>query len=138
MTSVGPDQLRRIPLLADLTDETLSAVTSLATPFTVRPGHVLVERGQPGSGMFLIEAGTVEVDLDGSRKVELGPGEFFGELSLLTDRHRTARVHALTEVTGLAFGRREFEELVETQPGLGLAMLRVLAGRLAEAQEPVV
>ena len=88
--------------------------------------------------MFLIEAGRVEVDLDGSRKVELGPGEFFGELSLLTDRYRTARVHALTEVSGLAIGRHEFEELVETQPGLGLAMLRVLAARLAEAQEPVV
>ena len=138
MTSVGPDQLRRIPLLAELSGETLSAIASLATPFTVRPGHVLVERGHPGSGMFLIEAGNVEVDLDGNRKVELGPGQFFGELSLLTDRYRTARVHAVTEVTGLAIGRREFEELVETQPGLGLAMLRVLAGRLAEAQEPVV
>ena len=138
MTSVSRDQMRRIPLLAELTDETLSAVMSLATTFTVRPGHVLVERGQAGSGMFLIEVGTVEVDLDGSRKVVLGPGEFFGELSLLTDRHRTARVHAVTEVKGLAIGRKEFEELVESQPRLAAVMLKVLANRLVEAQEPMV
>ncbi|MEX0698239.1 MAG: cyclic nucleotide-binding domain-containing protein [Acidimicrobiia bacterium] len=138
MSNAGPDQLRLIPLFTDLPSETLAAIASLATPFTVRAGHVLVERGQAGSGIFLIEAGRVEVDLDGGRKIELGPGAFFGELSLLTDRHRTARVHAVTEVEGLAIGRRDFEELVETQPRLASAMLKVLAARLAEAQEHVV
>lgn len=138
MDNAGPDQLRDIPLFTELPVETLDAISSLAAPFTVRVGHVLVERGQSGSGMFLIQAGRVEVDLDNGRKIELGPGEFFGELSLLTDRLRTARVHAVTEVTGLAVGRREFARLVETQPHLAAAMLKVLATRLAEAQEHVV
>jgi len=138
MSNAGPDQLRRIPLFTDLPDDTLAAIEALATSFTVRPGHVLVERGHAGSGMFLIETGRVEVDLDSGRQIELGPGEFFGELSLLTDRVRTARVHAVTEVSGLAIGRREFEDLVDTQPRLASAMLKVLANRLAEAQAPFV
>ncbi len=135
MDNAGSDQLRSIPLFTDLPAEALAGIASLAASFTVGPGHLLVERGHSGSGMFLIETGTVEVDLDNGRKIELGPGEFFGELSLLTDRLRTARVHAVTEVSGLAIGRREFEELVDTQPQLARAMLKVLANRLAESQE---
>jgi CRP-like cAMP-binding protein len=82
--------------------------------------------------MFLLESGRVEVELSGGRRVELGPGEFFGELSLLTDRDRTARVQALTEVTCVALDRDDFARLLDTHPRLAVAMLGVLADRLAE------
>jgi CRP-like cAMP-binding protein len=129
-----PERLQGIPFFADLPADSLEAVAALASEVTVPPGHVLVERGFPGSGMFLIEAGMVEVDLGPDRHVELGPGAFFGELSLLTERQRTARVHALTQVRCLAIGRVDFIRLLESQPGIGLAMLKTLAERLAEAQ----
>jgi CRP-like cAMP-binding protein len=97
----------------------------------VEPGYVLVEHGQPGSGMFVILDGTVQVDVPGHQPVTLGRGEFFGELSLLTDAHRVARVHATSRVEGLAIGRPAFETLLRDEPRIAAAMLPALARRLA-------
>lgn len=129
------DHLAEIPFFSGLPDSALEAVAELATPAEVQAGHVLVEHGQAGSGVFLIEAGEVEVDLGGGKCVQLGPGAFFGELSLLTDRPRTARVQALTPTRLLAIGRQDFTKLLETQPALALAMLKTLAERLIDAQD---
>jgi CRP-like cAMP-binding protein len=91
---------------------------------------VLIERGQPGSGMFVILQGTVGVELR-ERTVELGPGEFIGELSLLTDHaQRSARVRATTDVSCLAIGRADFAGLIEQHPQIAVPMLSGLARRL--------
>jgi CRP-like cAMP-binding protein len=82
--------------------------------------------------MFVILDGTVEVDVPNHEPLMLGPGEFFGELSLLTDAPRVARVKAVTPVRGLAIGRRAFTDLMHDEPGIAVAMLPVLARRLVE------
>jgi CRP-like cAMP-binding protein len=128
--SIG--RLRDIPLFAGLDESALGLVSDLTTEFTVPSGHVLVEQGYPGLGMFILESGRVAVELRDGRRIELGPGDFFGELSLLTDRERTARVHALTEVTCLALSREDFGRLIDTEPRIAAAMLPVVAGRLAD------
>src|SRR5207253_315128 len=69
--------LTAIPLFAGLDDETLVGLAERTMPFEAPAGHVLVEVGQPGSGLFVIEAGEVEVEVAG-RIVVLGAGEFFG------------------------------------------------------------
>jgi CRP-like cAMP-binding protein len=107
-------------------------VAALATEFSAPVGHVLVESGFPGLGMFILESGRVAVELPDGRRVELGPGEFFGELSLLTDRERSARVHALTEVTCIALSREHFWRLIEAEPRIAASMLPIVAGRLAD------
>ncbi len=128
------EQLRTVPLFAGLSDERLHRVAEAATPFEVEHGYVLAERAQPGSGMFVILDGNVEVDVPNHEPLVLGPGEFFGELSLLTDAPRVARVHAATPVRGLAIGRSVFTELLHDEPGIAVAMLPVLARRLAELE----
>ncbi len=130
---MGPDltRLRAIPLFAEVDEEHLARVAELATTFEVEAGYVLTERGQPGSGMFVLLEGTAEVELS-SGAVTLGPGEFFGELSLLTDVDRQARVRASTAVRGLAFDRSAFEALLREEPRIAVAMLPVLARRLVE------
>jgi CRP-like cAMP-binding protein len=128
------EQLRTVPLFAGLSDERLHRVAEAATPFEVEHGYVLAERGQPGSGMFVILDGNVEVDIPNHEPLLMGPGEFFGELSLLTDAPRVARVHAVTPVRGLAIGRRVFTELLHDEPGIAVAMLPVLARRLVEVE----
>jgi CRP-like cAMP-binding protein len=127
------ERLRGVPLLAALDDQALERIADLATGFDVPAGHVLAEHGQPGSGMFVITEGAVVVELP-SGPIELGPGEFVGELSLLADVGRVARVRASTPVSGLAIGRKEFSELLEREPRVGVAMLPVLAHRLAAAE----
>jgi len=127
------ERLRSCPLLVGLDDSALELVADLATEFDVPAGHVLAEHGQPGSGMFVITEGTVAVELPAG-PVALGPGEFVGELALLADVDRVARVRASTPVSGLAIGRKEFSQLLEREPRVALAMLPVLAHRLAAAE----
>ena len=128
------EQLRTVPLFAGLSDERLHRVTEAATPFEVEHGYVLAEHGQPGSGMFVILDGMVEDDVPNHEPLTLGPGEFVGELSLLTDAPRVARVRATTPVRGLAIGRTVFTELLHDEPGIAVAMLPVLARRLVEVE----
>jgi CRP-like cAMP-binding protein len=128
------ERLRGIPLFAELDEAALAAVAEVCTEFEVPAGHVLVEHGQPGSGMFCITDGTVTVDLPNG-PVVLGPGEFVGELALLADGVlRVARVRASTPVKGVAIGRPAFSELLRREPNVGLGMLPVLARRLADAE----
>jgi len=129
------DLLRAIPIFSQLDAQALGQVASIASRLDAAKGSVLIERGQPGSGMFVILQGTVVVELR-ERTVELGAGEFIGELSLLTDHvQRSARVRATTDVSCLAIGRAEFADLLEQHPRIAVPMLSGLARRLLETVE---
>jgi voltage-gated potassium channel len=130
VTAVDIDNLRQIPLFEDLHDHTLRRIAELSTEFEEPAGWVLVEVGQPGSGMFVLEEGTVEVRTPDGRAWELGPGEFFGELALLTDHARNARVRAKTPVRCLAISRMDFQKLLKEEPDIAVAMLPKLAQRV--------
>ena len=124
-------RLRNVPLFADLPDEVLADIAARATSFEASEGHVLVQPNMAGTGLFVIEDGSVRVEAPG-RKIELGPGEFFGELALL-DENAThgARVTAASAVRCLALGREDFDALLVGQPRLAIAMLKTVARRLA-------
>jgi CRP/FNR family transcriptional regulator, cyclic AMP receptor protein len=124
--------LRNIPLFSELPDESLARLADAMNECEIEKGHVLVHRGMPGTGLFVIEEGEVVVDLT-SRQVELGPGEFVGELALLTDSAHTGRAIAKTHVKAVAIGRDELSDLLHSEPSMALAMLSTLARRLAAA-----
>ena len=124
------ETLRSIPLFSELSDHALARVAELSNEFEAPAGWVLVEVGQPGSGMFVLEEGTVEVQAPNGRSWEYGPGEFFGELALLTDHPRNARVRAKTPVKCLAISRSDFQKLLEEEPEIAVAMLPKLAQRI--------
>ena len=128
------EHLRQIPLFAELSTGALERILDHATEFEARHGHVLVQPDQPGAGLFVIEEGTATVELK-DRKIELGPGEFFGELALLDERAtHTGRVCASsTQLRLLAIARDDFDELLGAEPKLAVAMLKALAHRLATA-----
>jgi CRP-like cAMP-binding protein len=126
------DALRAIPLFAGLDDAAMTDLAGCMTWFEAPAGQVLVEIGQPGSGLFVIQDGEVHVELPG-RVVTRGPGEFVGEISLLTDRPRTARVRASTGVRCWALARKDFARLLEDHPRIAVRMLPVLADKLADA-----
>jgi CRP-like cAMP-binding protein len=126
------DRLRAIPLFTNLDEPSLRRIAELAAEFAVSADHVLIEQGHPASGLFVLEAGRVAIELPGGRVLEKGPGEVLGELGLLTDRPRAARVRTLTEAGGLAIRRQDFDRLLETEPRLALALLRHVAGLVAD------
>jgi len=125
--------LRGIALFAELDESALKRIAALATEFDAPAGQVLAERGQPGAGLLVIETGEITVELPDGRLNEYGPGEFFGEVSLLTDEPRTARVRSRSAVRGIAISRSEFFELLDQEPRIAVAMLPVIARRLANA-----
>lgn len=131
------EALRSIPLFAELSDEALERLAEAATEVEVPKGHVLLEAGQEGAGLLVLLEGAAEVQV-GDRRLEKHPGEFLGELSLLLDglRH-TARVQATAPVRCLALRRDQFDDLLREQPQIAVAMLPVLARRLAETMQIV-
>lgn len=128
------EQLRSSDLFADLDDDALARVASEVTVYEAPADTVLIESGVPASGLFVVVEGSVAVDTHDGREHQLGPGESFGELSLLAGTPRTGRVWAKTDVRALALDRPEFEQILETEPAVARALLGVLARRLVEAQ----
>ncbi len=126
------ERLSAVPLFASLDPAELASVSALVSPFDAAAGHVLVQPGMVGAGLFLIEDGTVTLTVQ-DRELELGPGEFFGELALLDERAvRTTRVRAHTAVSGYVVNRDDFERLLERDPAIAVYMLKVLAHRLVD------
>ena len=112
------DRLGELPLFADLDNAQLDRLAAATTEFEAPAGQALIERGRPGSGMFVLEEGQAVVEApEGTR--EIGPGDVFGERSLLgEDIERTARVRARTDVRCLAIARPEIERLLAEDPRL--------------------
>jgi CRP-like cAMP-binding protein len=132
-----PERLREIPLFAELSDDALARVAEITTELECPAGTVLALADDPGSGMYVVEEGTVIVEARGGFHTELGPGEFFGELTLLVpDAHRVGRVRAKTDLRCLAISRESFSELLDREPQLAVAMLPVLARRLVSVMQP--
>ena len=134
--AVDPERLRRLPLFAGLDDESLARVAAIATELDCPAGTVLAQADDAGSGMYVVEEGTVVVEARGGFRAELGEGEFVGELTLLgQDAQRVARVRAATDARCLAIGREDFAALLDQEPRIALAMLPVLARRLVAAMQ---
>ena len=121
------ERLRALLLFADLDDEQLDMLATGAKEFSVAAGQPLIQRGDPGSGLFVLEEGRAVVDApEGTRT--LGPGDVFGERSLFgEDGERTARVRAQTDVRCLAIPRPAIERVIAEHPDVG-ERLRHLSG----------
>jgi voltage-gated potassium channel len=124
--------LRRFALFAELGDDELERVAQATQEIEAPEGQVLIQPGTKGTGMFFIAEGAAEVETKGS-PVELGPGQFFGELALMKgDATRTARVRAKTPLRCLALDRPSFQTLVAEHPQVAASLLEIALDRLAD------
>jgi CRP-like cAMP-binding protein len=110
----------RIPGITRRQD--LRRLRAAGSEVQVPAGQMLIERGQPGAGLYVVLEGSVVVEAP-DRVRELGPGSSVGERALLfPNGRRTARVRAKTRVRVLAVSRVEFERLSARDPGLGVRL----------------
>ena len=131
------EALRALPPLAGISEAGLERVAACAAELDCQAGQVLALPDDPGSGMYVIREGTVAVELR-SGSLELGRGDFFGELALLVeDGTRVARVRATSLVRCVSIPRDDFLALVETEPSFTHHLRRELARRLVEARAAV-
>ena len=127
--------LAAAPLLAGVDPEGLERIAARTVEVAFTDGHVIARQGEVGTGFFLIADGAVKVVRDGEAIATLGPGDFFGELSVLDGLPRVAQVIAMGPTTCLALATWDLEAVINEQPTVGLALLRGLAERLRTLTE---
>jgi uncharacterized membrane protein len=127
--------LRAVPLFARMDDDEVRGIEAIIDEITFAPGQVIMRIGDPGDLFYVVIQGRVQFAVRDAagREItvdEIGPGGFFGELSMLTGEPRAARVQALTEVHTLALDQEEFFAFLERQPPAAIDVLKVLGQRL--------
>jgi CRP-like cAMP-binding protein len=127
--------LAAAPLLEGLDAAGLDRIAARTVEVAFTDGHVIARQGEVGTGFFIIAAGGARVVRDGETIATLGPGDFFGELSVLDGQPRVAQVLAQGDTTCLALATWDLEAIINEQPSVGLALLRGLAGRLRALTE---
>jgi CRP-like cAMP-binding protein len=126
------DHLASVPLFASCSRKELQTIARASDELSIPAGKVLVEQGDVGRECFVIIDGTATVKRNGRKVATLGPGAYFGELSLLDKGPRTATVTADSPLTVLVLGPREFSSVLEQVPGMAHKLLAVLASRVRD------
>lgn len=126
--------LQGISLFRAASPKELKQLSQYTQEISVNAGDVLARKGEAGQQVFVILEGIAGVELpDGD--VEIGPGEFFGELALLDQAPRMATVKAKSDMKLLVLSNQEFSSALDAVPTLARSVMKTLAHRLREAEE---
>lgn len=129
------DALGRCPFFADLSRGELRELAKVTEDMEVEEGKTLTREGAAGSEFFVIVDGEVAVTKEGADVRSLGPGDFFGEISLLEDRPRTATVTAKSPLRFFVLTRQNFRALLDKQPELEEKVTGALEERLRTTED---
>ena len=129
-TDAKLELLRRTPLLSDLGRKDIEAVGRLVDEIDVPAGRVLMREGDTGNEFFVLVNGTVGIERGGRRIRSIEPGDYFGEIALLSEGPRTATATSESPATLLVLGHREFHSLMDQFPSIRTCVLEALAKRI--------
>lgn len=126
--------LKRIDFLSEFSDQDIKYLASRLKVVTFTVGEPIIKQGEPGRSFYIVREGRVEIQARNAEGVtfftkQLGPGEFFGEISLLTGEPRTATVVALEESELLRLDKDAFRKIMEENPKADELISLVLARR---------
>jgi CRP/FNR family transcriptional regulator, cyclic AMP receptor protein len=126
--------LRSVWLFEECSQRELNVLESAVTEMQLPTGKILTEQGALGRHFVVIVEGEVEVIRDGTQIAVLGPGSFFGEMSLLDGQPRTATATTLGPTQVLMLTTPAFNEVLTTMPSVDRKLLTVLAKRLRDIE----
>lgn len=140
MSIVTPQLLAEIPLFSNMDDEERAGLLEIMAERIVQPGQTVMMTGDQGDAFYIIERGEVEVwltDTEGQKVVldVLGPGKFFGELSMLAGETRSASATTAEELVILELSRDEFFAFLRQRPDAALDVLTELGARLKRTDD---
>jgi CRP-like cAMP-binding protein len=128
------DALARVPMFADFSKRHLNRLAGETDELSYEPGQIIVKEGDLGEALFVVLEGQGKV-VRGKRKVgEVLPGDFFGELSAIDGKPRSASVVAVTPMRLLRLFRRTLNELMQEEPQLIMKLLDGIVRRLAQVE----
>ena len=111
------DLVAKVPFFHDVGAAAIADVARLLRPREYAAGAIIVRRGAPGDCMYFVVSGDVQVQVK-PEPVNLGPGDFFGEVALLTGGPRNATIVAARQCTLLSLDIADFRQLLGRQPDL--------------------
>jgi len=124
-----------IPLFSGLDKKDRERIAGAGREVTFEKGKTILREGEPGLALLLILEGKVEVRKKGKLLSTLGNGGFFGEMTVIDDKPRSADVVAVAPTTCFGLTSWAFAGLVRTYPEIALAVMKELVRRLREVQE---
>ena len=134
------EALRSVPLFASLDDEAAKELRDLLSDKLVPQNTRLFRQGDTGDAMYLIESGRVRISIHDHDKqeltlAELAQGDFFGEMSLIDGRQRSADARVIEDAQLAVLSRDAFLRFVRSNPDIALKMLSALTDRLRRTDE---
>ena len=136
-------ELQSSTLFSSFEREALVEIVASTELRSYDEGDIIVTEGEPGSSLFLIVGGTVKVftrsdDGGNLQLAELGPGDFFGEVSLLSGKPRTATITARTQVTAIELDRASVDRIAENHPEVKKVLEDFYERRAQDTVEAVI
>ena len=125
------DLIRKVPLFARCSRAELKEIALLADEIDLHEGKEMTREGAPGREFFVLLEGTADVKKNRRRVNRLGPGDFFGEIALVSREPRTATVIATSPVRALVITDRSFRRLLDDAPRVQTKVMEAMAERLA-------
>lgn len=133
--------LLRVDFLRLLPEESLDKLASLSRTLPFMLGEAIIRQGDPGSTLYIVQRGEVAVCVGRNETqsvaelARLGPGEFFGEMSLMTGEKRAATVRAFTDCELVEVNKDAFHAVIASDPKFVEPITRILVERQLALQE---
>lgn len=129
--------LARVPVFSHCSTDEIAAIANVAQESFFPAHQIIVTQGTPGQAFYLILTGRVEILRDGVSLGAFGPGDFFGEMSLLDQAPRSATIKSIEDTSCLMLSSWDFKALLEKHPSIAIKLLEVLSRRLRVADERI-
>ena len=132
-----PQMLSKIDLLAGVPVPVIEDLIEAGSIFTIRPGGTVVEQGSTSAGLQVILEGTANVEVGGASRPPMGPGSYFGEISVIDGAGRSATITAGDDgLKTFTISPLNFMQLVDRHPTLARALLKELCARVRYLETP--
>jgi len=141
-TTQDAPNLARVPLFAELDEESLKELSAVARKRVFRQGEVIFHRDDPGQVLYIVKEGKVKIALTSPDGQEIsltvfGTGECFGELAILDSEPRSADAIALERVELYALQRQDFINVVMNHPKIAVQVMKVRSQRLRQTDQQI-
>jgi len=131
------DRIRSVPLFSEFGDRDLQRVATIAKEVEFPAGKQIAKQGESGVGFHMIVEGEASVSVDGTTHGTLGPGTYFGEMSLLDGGPRSATVAAASDLKTISLTSWDFNALLDQYPDLSRKLLVQLSRRLRSVERSI-
>jgi CRP-like cAMP-binding protein len=131
------ERIKSVPLFSEFGEKELQRVAAIAKEVSFPQGKVIAKQGETGVGFHMISEGEASVSVDGVDHATLGPGSYFGEISLIDGGPRSATVTAKSDMKTVSLTSWDFNALLDQFPELSRRLLKQLCRRLRDVEQSI-